>query len=141
MPLVCVDAKKLEVGDTFPKINSIDQHEVAFALSAKTNYVLISFDMSTGKIANQYLTKKGQQFLDKNNAIFMANIYGMPWIGRVFALPKMRKYKHRIILADDVDLLNPMPQEKGKITIFKLDDKHKIKNIEYWDAKTEIDLK
>ena len=41
---------------------------------------------------------------------FIANVYGMPAIGRFFAMPKMKKYPHRIMLADAEGLLDEFPQ-------------------------------
>ena len=67
--------------------------------------------------------------------VFLSNIYGMPGIGRVFALPKMRKYPHRIMLADEEGLLDNYPAEKSMVTIFKLDAGKKISEIAFWDPR------
>ena len=51
------------------------------------------------------LSPLGKDFLASKKAVYMANIFGMPGIGRMFAMPKMKKYNHRIILADDAALI------------------------------------
>jgi len=129
---------KTAVGQPFPITVAQDQHEKDVQLSQDVRYVLISFDMSTGKQANQYLSAKGQSFLDKHHAVFMANIYGMPWIGRKFALPKMKKYKHRILLLDKEGLLDGFPEKEGEVIVFELDAVNTIIGVRYWDPATAL---
>jgi hypothetical protein len=54
----------------------------------------------------------------------------------MFALPKMKKYPHRIILGDDANLLTPFPQQAGKVTVIKLSNGI-VQSISYWDPATE----
>ena len=49
----------------------------------------------------------------------------------MFALPKMRKYAHRIILVDDAALIAKFPEQKGKVTILKLDE-GTVSSVHYW---------
>lgn len=131
-------AAPLAVGDAFPKLDNMqDQHEVAYAVPADTRYVAVAFTMSVGKAANRYFATEGADFLPSEHAVFIANIYGMPGIGRFFAMPKMRKYPHRIMLADAEGLLDSYPQEDGSVTVFKLDQTGKIKAISFWNPKSE----
>ena len=128
-------AKPLAVGDAFPKVEAMDQHEKPYAVEAGTAYVLVSYDMGPGKQANGYLEEKGAEFLPNNKAVFIANIHEMPGVGRFFAIPKMQKYPHRILLADEKGLLDEWPQEKGKVTVFALDAAGVITGISYWSPK------
>jgi hypothetical protein len=119
-----------------------DQHGQAYEFeAAKTKYLLVSFDMETGKKANAALSAQGADFLTKQKAVYVANIFGMPGIGRMFALPKMRKYPHRIILGDDANLLTPFPQEANKVTVLTVSG-GVVKEIRYWDPASEsvVDL-
>ena len=127
---------ELQPGDTLPAFTVQDQHEVEYTLADDVRYVIVSFDMSSGKSTNKFLEKKGQEYLGVNNAVFLSNIHGMPWVGRKFALPKMRKYPHRILLADSETLLADYPQEADRITVFKLDSDHKIVSINFWDPES-----
>ncbi len=130
---VPLSAEQLKKGDSFPQIAAMDQHEKEYAVTDETSYVAVSFSMKSGKKANKYLSEKGADYLPENNAVFVANIFGMPGVGRFFALPKMRKYSHRILLADEEGLLDAMPTEDGKITVFSLDEKGSITSIQFWD--------
>lgn len=125
----------LKPGDSFPSFEAKDQHEVDYPMAENTEYVFVTFDMGTGKRANKYFEDKGADWLPENNAVFLSNIYGMPGIGRAFALPKMRKYPHRIMLADEEGLLDNYPTEKSMVTIFKLDAGKKISEIAFWDPR------
>ena len=67
----------------------------------------------------------------------IANIYGMPGIGRFFAMPKMRKYPHRIMIADAEGLLDNYPQEDDVVTLFELDKEGEIKTISFWNPESD----
>ena len=61
----------------------------------------------------------------------------MPGIGRRFALPKMKKYAHPIILADAKGLLDPFPTQKGKVTVLALNTRGVVTAISYWEPKSQ----
>jgi hypothetical protein len=126
-------ADTMKAGDTVPAISARDQHEKEFTLGDDVERLLVAFDMGTGKAANGWLAKQGAAWLPERNAVFVSNIHGMPGIGRAFALPKMRKYPHRIILADAEGLLDPFPTEKDKVTVLELAPGRVIKSIRFWD--------
>jgi hypothetical protein len=128
----------LKVGDTLPVFSAKDQHGQEFRLNSDAHYLLVSFDMSTGKKANAFLAEKPGDYLTEMKAVYLSNIHGMPTIGRMFALPKMRKYPHRIILADSEDLLRDYPTQKDRITILELASDLKIKAITFWDPATDL---
>lgn len=132
-------AASLTVGSAFPKMEGMDQHEKAIEIGPGTQHVVITFTMGMGKKANKYFAEKGASFLEENDLILINDIYGMPAVGRVFALPKMRKYPHRIFLADADGLLKPFPSEDGMATVFDLDDKMKIVAIRFWDPSDGSD--
>jgi hypothetical protein len=77
--------------------------------------------MDTGKRANAALHAADSNCPPSKRAAYLANIYGMPGIGSAFALPKMRKFCHRIILGDDAELITRFPEQKGKVTVLILD--------------------
>lgn len=132
-----VIAQPYEPGQTVQSFSAADQHGTAFTFQpSETRFLLISHDMTTGKKANAALSALGKDHLPGKKAIYIANIHGMPGIGRFFAIPKMRKYAHRIILADDADLIAKFPQQEGKVTILKLAS-GLIQSIAYWTPETE----
>jgi hypothetical protein len=50
--------QKYALGSQVKPFEANDQHGEAYKLDANTRYLLLSFDMSTGKVANSALTKK-----------------------------------------------------------------------------------
>lgn len=135
--LAPVLAAPYAAGDRVEAFSAADQHKQDFTLEpAKTRFLLVSHDMETGKAANAALDALGAEFLPGRKAIYLSNIHGMPGIGRVFALPKMRKYRHRIILGDDADLIARFPAEAGKVTVLVLKN-GKVAEVRYWDPATE----
>lgn len=126
-----------KVGDTMPALSGEDQHEQPLSIDSSTRYVLVSYDMGPGKQANAYLDEKGADYLPSNNAVYVANIHGMPSIiANTFALPKMRKYAHRILVMNEDGLFDDWPQEKGKVSVFALDAEGKVTSISQWSPKS-----
>jgi hypothetical protein len=124
-------------GSKVESFTAKDQHEKSFALKpAETKFLLVSHDMETGKKANAALNGMGKDYLGSKQAVYIANIHGMPGIGRMFAMPKMKKYVHRIILGDDEALIAKFPEQKNKVTVLKLDD-GKVTSITFWTPGTE----
>jgi hypothetical protein len=144
LPLLCFltgspvwGAETYSVGSQVAAFTAKDQHGQAYTFKPGVRYLLVSFDMPTGKQANEKLSELGKDYLPQHNAIFLADIHGMPGIGRMFALPKMRKYKHRIILGDQKGLLDPYPRKEGHITVLTLDAEAKVAEVRYWNAERD----
>lgn len=130
-------AAPYQKGEAVKAFEAKDQFENAFTFKpAETEFLLVSHDMETGKKANAALTTLGKDYLPTRKAIYMANIHGMPGIGRMFAMPKMKKYAHRIILADDAALIANFPAEAGKVTVLAL-SAGKVQSIRFWSPADE----
>lgn len=131
-------AAPYQKGDLFEPFATKDQHDRAYTYEGGARLVIVSFEMGAGKAANGFFEKQGADFLDRHHAIFIANIHGMPGIGRVFALPKMRKYPHRILLADAEGFLARYPEQENKLTVVSLDDAGKVTAIRFVDPKKDL---
>jgi hypothetical protein len=93
--------------------------------------------MGASKAANLKLAELGPGWLEKQGAVYVLDIHTMPAIARVFALPKMRKYPQRIILADAESLLAPFPRQPERVTVLVLTPAGKLKEIRYWNPASE----
>ena len=131
-------AEKYKVGDTFASFTTKDQHEKSYTYEGEARLVIVAFEMGAGKAANAYLEKQPAEFLDTHKAIFISNIHGMPGIGRMFALPKMKKYPHRILLADEENFLTRYPAQENLLTVLSLDDKGVITAIRHVNPKKDM---
>ncbi len=132
-------AAPYKVGDAFESFTTKDQHEKDYVFATDTRLVIVSFDMGDGKKANGWFAEKGADFLPAKKAIFIANVYGMTGVGRVFAFPKMRKYPHRILLADAENFLARYPAEKDRLTVIRLDEAGKVSEISFVDPAKGLD--
>jgi hypothetical protein len=114
-------AAPFAVGEKFPGFSTRDQHDRPYAWAGGARLVVVAFEMDTGKAANAFLEQQGADYLARRQAIFLSNIHGMPGIARTFALPKMRKYPHRILLADGEHFLDRYPRQENHLTALELD--------------------
>lgn len=135
---VSLGAAPYRAGDVFEPFTTKDQHDRTYTYEDGTRLVIVSFEMGTGKAANGFFAKQPADFLSRNQVVFIANIYGMPGIGRTFALPKMRKYPHRILLADAEGFLARYPEQEDKLTVLTLDAAGRITGIRFVDPKKEL---
>jgi nitrous oxide reductase accessory protein NosL len=129
------DTETYKPGDAVETFTVNDQHEKAYTLEPGVETIVVSFDMGNGRKANSWFEKKGTGFLEEHHAVYIANINGMPGIGRMFALPKMRKYPHRILLAETGETLTRFPKEDDKLTVIHLDADEKVTSVEFVDPK------
>jgi len=125
-------AGELKVGDAVPAFSAKDQFGVEFKFAPGLRFLLLGFDMGASRPANLKLADLGAGWLEKHGAAYVLDIHTMPGIARVFALPKMKKYPHRIILGDDAALLAPFPRQEGQITVLTLAPDGKIQEVRYW---------
>lgn len=126
-------AAPYEKGSRMEVFSAKDQHGAEYEFKpAAVKYLLVSHDMDTGKQANAVLTNLGKDYLSNKKAVYLANIHGMPNVGRMFAIPKMKKYAHRIILGDDDKLIAKFPMQAGKVTVIGISG-GKVTSVSYWD--------
>ncbi len=134
-PLVAAGGATYRVGDAFAAFTTKDQHDQSYTYAGGARLVIVAFEMGAGKAANAFFETKPAGFLDEHRAIFISNIHGMPGIGRMFALPKMKKYPHRILLADAPDFLARYPAQEDQLTVLSLDERGVITDIRHVNPK------
>ena len=103
-----------------------------------TKTIVVSFEKDTGKLVNNYLDTKQPAYLSRLNSVFIADINRMPTIiTKLFALPKLRDYKHPIYLHYQEEFEKYVPSKEEQITIIKLKDK-KVQSISYISTQDEL---
>lgn len=131
-------AADLAVGDAVPAFSAKDQFGKDFKFEPGLRFLLLGFEMGVSKEANQKLAGLGAGWLEERKAAYVLDIHTMPGVARVFALPKMRKYPHRIILGDDEKMLAPFSRQSGRITVLVLTPDGKIREVRYWNPASEL---
>jgi hypothetical protein len=130
-------AGELAAGDAMPAFSAPDQFGKEFKFAPGLHFLLLGFEMGTGKLANHKLAELGAGWLEKRGAVYVLDIHTMPAVARLFALPKMRKYPHRVVLAETEGLLAAFPHQPEKITVLALSPEGKIREIRYWNPATD----
>ena len=131
------EAKELAVGDTVPAFSAKDQFGTNYTFAPGPKFLLLGFDMSASKAANAKFAALGRDGFEKLGAVYVMDVHTMPAIGKFFALPKMRKYPFRVVLAESAELLTPFPRQPEKITVLALAPDGKIRAIRYWNPEAE----
>ena len=127
---VVVFANPLAVDSTVSELKIKDQFEKEHTLNANIKTILFASDKATSDMLRDYLLplSEKENILEKNNAVYIADISGMPsLISKYIALPKMKKYPFSILLLDDTNKDN-FTKEDGKIIVYTLDNL-KVTNI------------
>jgi len=109
-----------KMGQSVMPLDLQDQFGKRTTLKAMPKTLIMAFEKGTGATVNEYLVTQDKGYLKKNNAAFVADISQMPnFITEAFALPKMRKYAHTVLLIRDEEQGSRFPAEEEKITVMK----------------------
>ncbi len=120
--LVSIYAQEFTLNSKIHNFSLANQFDEKRTITNNIQTIIVSFEKDTGKEINEFLNEKQPDFLQKHNAVFIANISGMPmFVTKMFALPKMRSYKHEILLIYDENDKRFIAKE-GKSTLYKLED-------------------
>jgi hypothetical protein len=131
-------ANPLSVGSDVSSIKIQDQFEKENTISANIKTILFASDKETSDLLKDYLLSKDADILKRNNAVYIADISGMPsLISKFIAIPKMKKYPFSILLLDDTNK-NNFTKEEGKIIVYTLENS-KIINISKISKKEELE--
>ena len=134
---VSARAAQLTVGDAVPSFSAKDQHGMKFVFTNGTQFLLVATERACGTSANHKLAHEGAGFLEKHQAVYVMDIHTMPFVARLFALPKMRKYPQRIVLVDSAETLAWVPVQPGRVTVLALNSAGRIQKISYWNPDGE----
>lgn len=138
LSITAIFADTLSLGKDIPTIKIKDQFEKIHTIDLQVKTILFASDKETSEILRDFLLEKDKDFLNKNNAVYVADISGMPsLIAKFFALPKMKKYPFSVLLLDDTNKDN-FKKEEGKIIIYTL-EKNNVKNIQKISTKEELE--
>ena len=118
-----LNAASLNVDSTVNDIKIKDQFEKEHTIGTNVKTILFASDKKTSDMLRDYLLpiSEKENVLEKNGAVYVADISGMPsLISKFIALPKMKKYPFSILLLDDTNKAN-FAKEDGKIIVYSLE--------------------
>jgi hypothetical protein len=136
-------ANQIKDGSSLSELNAFKfetPHGRQMKIPKKSQLIIVAFEKDTGKLVNEFLATKDQFYLVKKHAIYIADINKMPSIiTNMFALPKLRKYKHLIYLHFDENFQTVVPHKEEQITIIRVEDK-KITDISFVKTAQELQV-
>ena len=123
-------AEPLAVGSTLPRTVP-DQHGEVRVIDDSVRVVVFSRDMDAGKVVRAAVEKAGPDLFDRNGAVYVVNITGMPTIIRsLFALPAMRRRPYRMLVDVEGAKTADFPGGATYPTVMVL-DKRKVTSLSY----------
>lgn len=134
-----LNAASLNVDSTVNYIKIKDQFEKEHTIGTNVKTILFASDKKTSDMLRDYLLpiSEKENVLEKNGAVYVADISGMPsLISKFIALPKMKKYPFSILLLDDTNKAN-FTKEEGKIIVYSL-EAGKVVKIDKISTKEEL---
>lgn len=133
-------AQTLSIGDMYPSFKLVDQFEKSGKIDSDDEMIIMTFEKGISSDLNELLQEKKSDYLPTNKVKYVAEISGMPSIiTKMFALPKMKKYKYRIYLIKDEDQGKVFPRKDDMVTVFKVKN-NKIDSIDFKTPKEVIQL-
>ncbi len=117
-----------------------DQFDKTHKLSSTTKKMVFAFTKDTGHIIKVFMMEKPEGFLEKRNAVIVADISAMPVvIQNTFALPDLRKSNYSMMLIYDKEMAKKLKegQEATKVIVMTLDNK-KVTKVELADSEEAL---
>jgi hypothetical protein len=108
-------------GATLPALELPDQHGEARKLDASTRAVVFSRDMSAGRIVKEAVAKAGNDVFDRNGAVYLVDLAGMPgFVRSLFAMPGLRRRPYKLMVDEEGTATTDFPAVEGKPTVLVL---------------------
>ena len=143
LSLTLLSAETLQVNSPLNSLN-LYKYETPQGRQMKvpknTELVVFAFEKDTGALVNNFLQTKSPFYMPKSKAVFIADINRMPTIiTNMFALPKMKKYKHLVYLHYEDQFENFIPHQEEKLTLAYFKD-GKVTDIRYISTTKELQV-
>jgi hypothetical protein len=117
-----------------------DQFDKPHSLTNDTKKLILVFAKSTGHTVKSFLNEQDSSYLEKRNALFVADISPMPTVIRnTFALPDLRKSPYSVLLIYDEKIAKSLKNEKeaDKIAVLSIENRV-VKGVKYITTAKEL---
>lgn len=112
---------ELQVGQAFPVTSLTDQFDEKHTVTNSQKLVIMSFEREVSEQVSTFLSQQPSAFLATKHCLYISDISAMPsLIAKLFALPKMRDYNHKIMLNKADDFPRKYNAKLGKLTVYQL---------------------
>ncbi len=125
-------AEPIQLGETVAGYTLEDQFGKEHRIEKMPRTVILSFEKSTGAVANEFLAAQRNDYLSQNDAVFIADIARMPGIVTTFiALPRMRRLSYTILLSYDDEFRTKYPVRKTMLTVLHFGEESQVTQIQF----------
>ena len=133
-------AEMAEIGKSFPSYTLEDQFGQTNTLSTDTRFVIVASEKDVSGKVNDWLKPKAPDYLAAHKTEYVSDIEPMPGIiTTLFAMPKMKKYPFKLLLATEKSFAATYPKEKGRIALFVLDANQVLTDVRFVESPAEIE--
>lgn len=123
-----------------PHYNLPDQYGKLHGFEPGLRYVLLSWEKKTSEQANAWLKQKPTGFLEQQSMAYIVEISPMPrLIAEKLAKPKMKKYPHLVLIADDAGLRKVYPLQPKMLTLLKLKPDGTIEEVHFINDMVKLE--
>jgi hypothetical protein len=124
-------AEPYTVGSRLPRTELPDQHGEVQVIDASVRTIVFCRDMDAGKMVKAAVEKAGPNLFDRNAAVYVVNVTGMPAIIRsLFAMPALRRRPYRVLVDEEGVKTADFPGGATYPTVMAL-DRLKVTNLSY----------
>ena len=130
----------LQTGDAFPSLQLPDAFGNAYQLPYPgVRHVLFSADMDANDLMEQSFGELDKGDFTAAGLVYVADISGMPsLVARLFALPSLRDYPFRVLLARDAEPLAMLPRKESAVSVISLSADGRVEKIDFTQDATEL---
>jgi hypothetical protein len=124
-------AEPYGVGSMLPRTELPDQYGNPQVIDDSVRAIVFSRDMDAGKLVRAAIEKAGPSLFERNNAVYVVNVTGMPRIIRsLFAMPALRRRPYKVLVDEDGAKTADFPGGATYPTVMVL-DKRKVTSLSY----------
>lgn len=135
---IIVIAGSLKINDKISNFSLTDQFDKIHTINSGISTIIVTFQKSTLNMVNEFLSSKSSDYLENHHAAFISNIASSPTIiTRIFTIPKLRDYKHTILLIYDENNTK-FSKENEKATVYSISN-GQINNISFISSKYDLE--
>jgi hypothetical protein len=116
---------QLVVNNSLAKLSLNDQNEKPHTITNDTQTLIFAFSKDMGHACNDFFETKPENYLQENNAFFIADVSGAPSVIRsMFIMPGLKDFKHTVLVIDDKSIAANYKAgvDSEKIIIVELDN-------------------
>lgn len=128
----------LKINDKINSFSLTDQFDKIHTINSGISTIIVTFQKSTLNMVNEFLSSKNSDYLENHHTAFISNIASSPTIiTRIFTIPKLRDYKHTILLIYDENNTK-FSKENEKATVYSISN-GQINNISFISSKYDLE--